>query len=378
MLDASSMSIPFGEAGGLVRGGLDLVCGRFPLFVFGASVGDLLPVFHFHDEMREDLEPKLRHLAENGYRTVTADEIGAFVRGERTPDRRAVALCFDDAWASVWTTAGPLLRQHGLKAIVYAIPGRMSDAADCRPTGTPASGSPFMTWPELRALQSDGVIDVQSHTNTHARVFTSTTVVGFVEPGYASTPRLNRPRVGSPSLRFIEPGDLGAPLYEHRSRMSDGTRVIGTEAAHEACVQLVASEGGAAFFSRADARSRLRSVADQKSRGLAPESDDQLQRAIDEELDRSRSELNARLGTDRINHVCLPWGVSGQHTAAALKRLGFATAIANRLSGVHAVRRGDDPYWLKRLPNRYIERLPGRGRRWWFLARPSTGLRVGH
>src|SRR6185436_2591661 len=100
--------------GGLVRGCLDLVCGRFPPFVFGASVGDLLPVFHFQDEARDDLEPKFRHLAENGYRTVTSDEIGAFVRGDRQFDRRTVALCFDDAWARVWTDAAPLLRQYGL------------------------------------------------------------------------------------------------------------------------------------------------------------------------------------------------------------------------------------------------------------------------
>jgi hypothetical protein len=362
----------------LVRGCVDLVCGRFPLFVFGASIGDLLPVFHFHDETRDDLEPKLRHLAENGYRTATADEIGAFVAGDRTLGDRAVALCFDDAWASVWTTAGPLLRQYGLSAIVYAIPGRTSDAAGCRPTGEPASGSPFMTWPELRALYAEGVVDVQSHTETHARVFTSTTVTGFVEPGYACTPRLNRPRVGAEPLRFVDPGDLGAPLYEHRSRMSDGPRISGTEAAHEACVRLVASEGGAAFFSRPDARTRLHAIAADKAGGLTPESDEPHQRAIEEELDWSRSELRARLATDRINHVCLPWGVSGRKTATALERLGFATAIANRLSGVHAVRRGDDPYWLKRLPNRYIERLPGRGRRWWFLARPSTGSRAGH
>jgi hypothetical protein len=371
------MSIPFGETGGLVRGCLDLVCGRFPSFIFGAAVGDLLPVFHFHDEARADLEPKLRHLAENGYRTVTADEIGAFVRGGRPLDRRAVALCFDDAWASVWTTAGPLLRRYGLTAIVYAIPGRTTDAAGCRPTDAPASGSPFTTWPELRALQSDGIVDVQSHTETHARVFTDATIVGFVEPGYGSTPRLNRPRIGAAALRFVEPDDLGAPLYEHRSRMSDGRRITGTEAAHDACVQLVASEGGADFFARADARSRLQAIAEEKSRCLAPESDDEHQRAIEDELDRSRSELNRQLGAGRIKHVCLPWGVSGQTTAAALKRLGFATAIANRLPGVHAVRRGDDPYWLKRLPNRYVERLPGRGRRWWFQS-AAAGLGGGH
>jgi hypothetical protein len=33
------------------------------------------------------------------------------------------------------------------------------------------------------------------------------------------------------------------------------------------------------------------------------------------------------------------------------------------MSGTYAVRPGDDPYFLKRLPNRYIFALPGRGRK---------------
>jgi hypothetical protein len=66
-----------------------------------------------------------------------------------------------------------------------------------------------------------------------------------------------------------------------------------------------------------------------------------------------------------VQHVCLPWGVSGARTERALRRLGYRTAFANRLRGQHAVARGDDPLWLKRLPNKYILHLPGRGRRTW-------------
>jgi hypothetical protein len=67
--------VPFNERGGRLRGALDLVSGRFPRFVFGGAVpNSTLPVFHFHDETREGLEPKLRYLAENGYRTVSSDE----------------------------------------------------------------------------------------------------------------------------------------------------------------------------------------------------------------------------------------------------------------------------------------------------------------
>jgi hypothetical protein len=378
------MSVPFAEQGGRLRGVLDVVAGRFPWFVFGGPVGRLLPVFHFHDERAGDLEPKLRYLAENGYRTVLCDDIAAYVAGSRRLPERSVALCFDDAWASVWTTAAPLLQQHGLQAIVYAIPGRTVDAAGCRPQQPPAAdtlngssgGSPFATWPELRALRDRGVADVQSHTFSHAMIATSASPVDFVRPGYEAIPYLNRPLVdveeesapgdgGAGS--FVSPDDLGAPLYATRSRMSDAPRVRHSPSMRSACVRLVQREGGSRFFADPGWRDRLRSVAIRDDAPVTERADDQ-QQTIGDELDAARSLLNAQLRTSAVNHVCLPWGVAGRVAHSALKRQGFATAVANRLPGVHAVRVGDDPLWLKRLPNKYIYRLPGDGRRWWFVS----------
>ena len=369
------MSVPFGERGGALRGGLDLVSGRFPRFVFGGGVGDLLPAFHFHDEAHDDLDGKLRYLAENEYRTVTADEIARFVRhGSPVPDR-AVALCFDDAWTRVWTTAGPLLRQYGLRAIVYVIPGRTVDASACRPRGVDSpGGSPFMTWAELLAMRDEGTIDIQSHTFSHAMVPTSTAPLGFVTPGYERSSLLGRPLVpradaaDSEGEAFETPDDLGAPLFEQRSRMSDGTRARQSVAAREACLELARAEGGAAFFLVPSWRGRLEAELSKHASEAHVETESDVQAAVERELDRARATLNARLGGQAIRHVCLPWGVSGRHTAAALARLGFETAVANRMPGVHAIRRGDSPYWLKRLPNKFIYRLPGRGRRWWFTA----------
>jgi hypothetical protein len=57
--------------------------------------------------------------------------------------------------------------------------------------------------------------------------------------------------------------------------------------------------------------------------------------------------------------------VSSATTVAALRRVGYESAFANRMDGSFAVAAGDDPYWLKRLPNKYIFHLPGRGRRTW-------------
>ena len=371
------MSVPFGERGGRLRGGLDLLAGRYPRFVFGGSVGRILPVFHFHDETRADLEPKLQYLATNGYRTVNADDIARFVGGGSLPDR-AVALCFDDAWTSVWRMAAPLLLQYGFQAILYVIPGRTEDADACRPRAeTDTEGSPFATWPELKAIAAEGSFDIQSHTYSHAQVSTTATPTGFVEPGYDQSSYLGRPLVDeaqtaapATSTRtrpvFATPADLGAPLYDTRSRMSDAPRVWHDPSVREACLDLVRREGGAALFSRPDWRAQLDALVSATTHATRTESAQVQQQRIEDELAVSQAVLNERLNTTTVKHVCLPWGVSGPQTASALSRLGIVTAVANRMEGVFAVRPGDHPHWLKRLPNRYIYALPGAGRRSFF------------
>jgi hypothetical protein len=362
--------VPFAERGGALRGVLDLAAGRYPSFLFGGAVGDHLPVFHFHEVTSVDLEPKLAYLTENGYRSVTADEIAAYARRETKLGGRCVALCFDDAWASLWTVAGPLLKRFGLKAIAYAIPARIADAAESRPTFDAQSeltvnSSPFVTWPELRALSASGTVDVQCHTDSHSMIFCSSDIDGFVTPDYASTPLLNRPQLTPPpALRFIDAGELGAPLYLARSRMSAGRRVQVPVDVHQRLVDHVTHEGGAAFFDRPDWSAALRRLAGTGTSARA-ESEPERRRAIEEELDGGRAVLNDRLGIRTVNHLCLPWGISSRDTAEAMVRLGYRSAFANRRTGALAVRPGDNPYWLKRLPNRYIFRLPGRGRRLW-------------
>ena len=187
-----------------------------------------------------------------------------------------------------------------------------------------------------------------------------------MQPGYEITPLLNRPQLSAPpALAFVTPADLGAPIYGMRSRMSDARRVLVAREAHDRCVALVAREGGRAFFSRPDWRAQL-SAAVTSAKPASIERVEDQERTIEDELARSRSMLNERLRTRSVAHICLPWGIAGTRTAALLKRTGYRSAFANRLAGVHAVRAGDDPYWLKRLPNHYIARLPGRGRQYWF------------
>lgn len=359
---------------------LDLASGCYPSFLFGGPLADWLPVFHFHEVTPGYLEPYLAYLAENGYRTVTSEAVARLARDGVHPGPRSVALCFDDAWASVWTVVAPLLRRHGLQAITYISPERIADAAGTRPAlGEPGfdaapaapAGPLFATWPELRALQASGVMDLQAHTLRHAMIPCAAEVLGFLAPGDRRHPHLYPYVLAPEGPRFLAADDWGAPLYPQRSRMSDALR-YDHPSALAACLRHVREHGGAAFFQQAGWEAELRRLAGASAgrQETATERD----AAIAADLAAAREQLQAQLRADTVRHMCFPWAVAGRAAEEAAQRTGYRTAFADRLFGARAVRAGDPPYRLMRLKHDYIRCLPGRGRRWFFTARrPPKG-----
>jgi hypothetical protein len=346
--------VPFAERGGRLRGVLDLATGCYPAFLFGGSLGSLLPAFHFHDVTREWLEPRLRFLVDNGYRTVGCDEIARLVIDGTRPAPRSVALTFDDAWESVWSVALPLLKQYGLRAILFAIPARIGE--------TPGD-SPFVTWTQLREIHASGAFDVQSHTRSHAMIFGGDEIVDFVRPGFEDEPLLNRPITAmNGHIATVGPDALGTPLYVRRSRMSDARRYVADEGVAERCRRHVVEHGGTRFFERPDWRRELHAIAS-GGRGVF-ESDDARSTAIRDELANGRAVLNEKLGTNTVRHVAMPWGISGALTRRILEATGHVTAFAERPLLRRAIRAGDDRFQLMRLNGRFLTCLPGRGRTW--------------
>ena len=361
--------VPFAERGGLLRGLIDLATWRYPAFIFGGTVGRLLPVFHLHEVTVASLEPKLRHLVAHGYRTVTSEAIDRFVRGGVHPGQRTVALCFDDAHASLWTVAAPLLRRYGFRAITFAIPGRITDAASVRPTIDDPGPSPpaslpgdFVTWPELRALDVGGVVDVQCHGLAHSKIFCRDVPHGFVTPDVAAWHPLDMPLLfRDAASAYLQPDALGAPLYVQRSRLSDALRYVDDSGAHARCVAHVRDRGGASFFDRRGWESDLRVLAGRGGPG-AFETDDERRAAIYDDLDHSLVVLRDRLRTNTVRYLCFPWEVAGAIAYGAARALGFRTAFSGRLFGLRAVRAGDDPWRLMRLNGKFISSLPRRER----------------
>jgi hypothetical protein len=183
-------------------------------------------------------------------------------------------------------------------------------------------------------------------------IFSSDVVIGRVGLHLAAEPLLNRPRIdaGGSTPEFLTPERLGFPLMQRRSRMSDARRFFPDPAA---CAQLEVSADG-------QAESKMMPFAG-TIRGWWESPHDQ-ERAIEQELAASRETLESKIAAP-VQHICLPWGVSGTLAHTALRKTGYITAFANRMSGRFAVAANDHPYFLKRLSGRHIFALPGRGRR---------------
>lgn len=144
-----------------------------------------VPVLMYHhvaddrEVTPKGFEEHLLLLKGEGYRTLTLDELHAHLRGERPVQGRAAMITFDDGYLDNWVCAYPLLKKHGLRAVVSVVTERAELArAAFRHRTDEGAPSPdtrkdergpegFLSWRELDAMAGSGVFEVASHTHTH-------------------------------------------------------------------------------------------------------------------------------------------------------------------------------------------------------------------
>ena len=68
-------------------------------------------------------------ILESGARALTVRELAEALR-EGALDRPSVAITFDDGFASVVESAGPLIAERGLPATVFCVAGHLGGTSD--------------------------------------------------------------------------------------------------------------------------------------------------------------------------------------------------------------------------------------------------------
>ncbi|SFI09357.1 polysaccharide deacetylase family protein [Selenomonas caprae] len=132
------------------------------------GAADSVPVLNYHQINDRDenaltvhtdqFETQMKYLADNGYHTITPDEmISAWDEGRPLPDK-PVIITFDDGYADNYRNAFPILEKYNLRGTIFLI----SDYVSTYPN--------YLTWSQAAEMQESGLINFESHTLSHAQL----------------------------------------------------------------------------------------------------------------------------------------------------------------------------------------------------------------
>lgn len=366
-----------------------LIAGHYPGFVFqhratpNLQRGEI-PVFVFHSVAPQPFRGQLEFLRENKYRTLSGDELLQVLRGERAPQENEIVLTFDDGTASLYTIAYPLLQEFGFRGISFLIPGCIPDAAPGTATYQDFAGGnadaaallarekgefPLCSWEEIREMHASGVIDFQAHSMYHHLVQVSPQLVDFIHPGYDFYFYAN---IHVPVYYRDEAPDYsreaawGTPVHRAEPRLAGRPQYFDSERARQACVTYVAGNGGTAFFRKPGWRKQLAAVyrreVEKNGRG-AFESPQAMYADILQDFKTCKQAIEARLEKKTVQHFCFPWFIGSDIAVRAAREAGFTALYWGIRREKRSNRVGDDPLYISRLEDRYIYRLPGKGRK---------------
>jgi peptidoglycan/xylan/chitin deacetylase (PgdA/CDA1 family) len=104
---------------------------------------------------REDFEAQMKWLKDNGYTSITPDDLlTALWQGVKLPPK-PVMLTFDDGYANAWYNAFPVLNEFGFSGTFFVV----TDWLDQNKPG-------YLTWDLARFMAQHGMY-IESHSRDH-------------------------------------------------------------------------------------------------------------------------------------------------------------------------------------------------------------------
>jgi peptidoglycan/xylan/chitin deacetylase (PgdA/CDA1 family) len=110
------------------------------------------------DCTRQELAGQLDWMRVHGAHFVTLDQVYRFLTGKGALPRKAVAITFADNYQGFWDRGYPELKKRHIPAAMFVHTGYVGDRAH---------GRPKMTWGELRTLDREALVMIESQTVSH-------------------------------------------------------------------------------------------------------------------------------------------------------------------------------------------------------------------
>jgi len=284
---------------------------------------------------------KLEVIRDEGYKTIFMQEAVENI-GKKRDD--FVHLSFDDGYLDNWVHVFPILREFGLKATIFVttdfidtreivreqkdLTERKHDSKEC------CAG--FLSFNEMRDMESSGLVEMQSHALTHTWYFKGPRIVDFWHPGSATEPMgpvwmlWNRFPEKKPfylkEAKVLEKMiPYGTPIYEHGKSLESIRFFPNENALEDKLIDYVTSRPDG-FFRDSGWRIELTGIVDDYRRNNGAEghfkSREDNKKRIRHELTESKRLLEEGLG-HKVPGLCLPGGGVTAEVIATARETGY-------------------------------------------------------
>lgn len=320
------------------------------------SVGVPDPSWHWHflTVPWRVFESHISFLKSKGYVSLTIKEYyDHLIAGEPLPER-SVLFTFDDGYLDNWVYVFPILKKYGMRGTIFVNPEFVDPSIICRPnlddyklgkiTEPELPGMGFLSWTEMRAMESAKVMDIQSHGMTHTWYPCSPNIVDFRHPGdeYVWMDWNAAPELKWDYLRQGREATnrFGEPVYEHQKSLAS-RRFIPDSGLASHLIEF-AKNNKDSFFSYSDWRNILNSEVD-RYRALNSlderfETDNEYRQRLEWELGESQRLIAENLGKE-VLFFCWPGGGYCDESLEIAKQYYRSSTIASRdksLAGLQA------------------------------------------
>ncbi len=280
--------------------------------------GILVLVYHsYHQNFPQSFESHIKYLKKHCYLLSPDDFCDGVTLKQKIPGR-SVLITLDDGFYTDYTIAYPILKTHHAHAVSFVITD---------PYYTDVSGKDW--WREVGE-----VIEIGSHTVSHAEIFISEKLIGFLTPVKGEIPKIYCMVKGVQS-------QLGFPLFERGPELVN-RQVLPPEALIQTFRETVTSPD---FFEQKDWQKTLERMVQQNGIPYHYETDMMRRERIQQEIFRSKTEIEKVTGKP-CRLLAYPWGVYDKEVVRIVEEAGYEFAFT---ANEGFVVRGDFRFTLSRV-----------------------------
>lgn len=321
-----------------------------PVFYYHSVAPKLLDgwLLRFLTLKLANFEQQMAYLKNNKLQSVFMDEWMRIRIGHKTATGNEVCLTFDDGLLDNWVYAWPVAKKYGMKFTIFVSPECIEPRPVVRPTledvwnGTckaeELDALGYLSWNELKMMQESGVVDVQSHTMTHAKYISSPTLRGFYYGGFKgyhpilnANPHLRATYMHDPHFEKRLP--WGTPLFEETSAVVVKKNIISPAFMDEASA-MAAKYNLKNEDERPAYEKEARQIADNYARAgkllEGIEKDEDFRARLTYEIVDSKRIIEEQLGKP-VQFLCWPHGDNNSAAHTLAKEAGYLATTSGKM-----------------------------------------------